>query len=63
MIVQQKEPCLVWLAWKLCSSPLVLKEGPVPVMDVSFHTPMFTVIYATPATAKLPSHYSENTTT
>ena len=56
-----EEPCLVWIAWKLRSSPLVLKERPEPVMDLSFHTPEFTVIYATPALAKLPSQYLRDT--
>ena len=55
-----KEPCLVWLAWRIRSDPLLLKKLPMPEFKDSFPTPKFTVVYAGPEERKLPSDYLRN---
>lgn len=55
-------PCLVWLAWKLRSTKVVLKAPPVPTLSTSLTLPQFTVVYAGPAVDKCPSHYLQNLT-
>ena len=53
----EEKLCLVWLAWKLRSAPIVLKEITVPALDASLPTPSFTINYAGPERAILPSEY------
>jgi len=53
----EEKSCLVWLAWKLRSAPIVLKEITVPALDASLSTPSFTIIYAGPERTILPSEY------
>jgi ribosomal protein L15 len=56
----EEEPCLVWLAWKLRSTPLALKERPMPVLNTNLPTPTFSVVYSRPTVAKLASQYLQN---
>ena len=42
----EENPCLVWLAWRLRSSELVLKAPPAPVLLTSLKMLPFTVTYA-----------------
>ena len=53
----EENACLVWHAWNLRSSALVLKEKPMPVLSTSLPTPEFSVVYAGPEKTKLPSEY------
>ena len=53
----KEEPCLVWYAWELRSADVVLEGQELPQMDSCFDTPMFSVVYALPTTAKTPSEY------
>jgi hypothetical protein len=52
-----KEPCLVWIAWKLRSDEIMLKERPIPLLTTSLPTPEFNVVYARLEPSKLPSQY------
>ncbi|KAL7536826.1 LOW QUALITY PROTEIN: hypothetical protein ACHAXR_007426 [Thalassiosira sp. AJA248-18] len=56
----ETEPCLVWLAWKLRSEPIILKERQPPVLNSSLPTPKFTVIYYRPDSVGLPSDFLRN---
>ena len=55
-----EETCLVWLAWKLRSTPLVMKPLELPILDTSVATPSFSVVYYQPVSTKLPSDYLQN---
>ena len=53
----EEEPCLILLAWNLCSEDIMLKERPVPLIDITLIMPEFTVVYAGPKDKKLPAAY------
>ena len=49
-------PCLVWLAWRLRSHPIVLEIPPEPIL-IAPTVPEFNVVYAGPATTKPASDF------
>ena len=49
-------PCLVWLAWRLRSHPMVLEIPPEPIL-IAPTVPEFNVVYAGPATTKPASDF------
>ncbi|KAL9178336.1 hypothetical protein ACHAXT_001764 [Thalassiosira profunda] len=55
-------PCLVWLAWTLRSSDLVLKERATPVLDLSVPTPSFVAVSAEPVARLAAKDYLRNET-
>lgn len=56
-----ESPCLVWLAWKLRSEPIVLQIPPEPIL-IAPTVPAFNVVYAGPQLSKRASEYLSNTT-
>lgn len=55
-----ESPCLVWIAWKLRSSPLIMEELSQPNLDTSLKLPEFSVAYAGPGRRKSASEYLTN---
>ena len=54
------EPCLVWYAWILRDKDLVLQHQDMPVLDTTFATPTFEIVYARPTASKKASEYLSN---
>jgi len=57
-----ENPCLVWIAWSLRKSSLVLEEFTLPEMTDSFEMPQFSITNAGPDDQKCPSEYLQNAT-
>ena len=57
----EENPCLVWLAWKLRTSKLVMKPPIKPAAPTAgLKTPEFTVLSTGPINKKCPSNYLNN---
>ena len=54
------ESCMVYLAWKLRSTALVLKRQEIPVLDTTLMTPTFSIVHACPESVVKASEYLSN---
>ena len=56
----EENPCLVWLAYSLRTTDVVLQTNTVPDADTGWSIPNFAVAYATRINDKCPSEYLKN---